>query len=73
MCERLGLGVLKPAVLEDGGPLLLVAGLRALRCAVGQWPLCEALHEAATQRWEGVGRVGPISVPLWVVARWESV
>ena len=71
--ESLRLGVLRPRWSKTASRKYWSQGCAGCDALFGQWPLREALREAATTGWDGVRRVGPI-VPtgrhrLW----WETV
>ena len=71
--ERLGLGVLRPRWSKTAGRKYWSQGCRDCDALFGQWPLREALEEAATTGWDGVSRVGPIVLPADAVWGWETV
>ena len=60
--ERLGVGVLRPRCSKTVDCSYWSQGCAGCDALFGQWPLREALQEAATRGWDGVRRVGP-SVP----------
>ena len=71
--ERLGLGVLRPRWSKTAGRKYCSQGCAGCDALFGQWPLREALQEAATTGWDGVRRVGPIVLPGDAVSWWETV
>ena len=71
--KRRGFGVLRPRWSKTAGRSYWSQGCVGCDALFGQWPLREALQEAATTGWDGVRRVGPIVLPVDIVLWWETV
>ena len=71
--EGLRLGVFRPRWSKTAGRKYWSQGCRDCDALFGQWPLREALREAAARGWDGVRRVGPLVLPAHAVLWWETV